>query len=155
MLKVPNKTSISDSTINTMMLNSTKYQYSIRLALPLNTAYFLSTSRYQLTRHPPFLANPSPSNHDSMYLQTTCAKEDTVTGRCQRYRGLLSWARSRWALGRRHAEALTGSWPAGGTPPCKPGQKVRGLTGTVILLVGGTRDRKSDAEVGYCTDRRG
>jgi hypothetical protein len=30
-----------------IMLNKTKYQYSLRLALPLNTAYFLRTSRYQ------------------------------------------------------------------------------------------------------------
>src|SRR6202789_1020444 len=29
------------------MLKSVKYQYSFRLARPSNTAYFLSTSRYQ------------------------------------------------------------------------------------------------------------
>jgi len=42
---VPINPSISASTTPTMMLNSTKYQYSARLDLPLNTAYFLSASR--------------------------------------------------------------------------------------------------------------
>src|SRR5215211_6600760 len=39
----------------TMMLKSTKYQYSIRLDLPLKTAYFLSALRYQLNSRPPHL----------------------------------------------------------------------------------------------------
>src|SRR5215204_7610857 len=39
----------------TMMLKSTKYQYSLRLDLPLKTAYFLSASRYQLNPRPPHL----------------------------------------------------------------------------------------------------
>jgi hypothetical protein len=42
------------STMATMMLKSTKYQYSLRLDLPLNTAYFFSASRYQLNSQPPY-----------------------------------------------------------------------------------------------------
>src|SRR5215203_3484183 len=40
----------------TMMLKSTKYQYSLRLDLPPKTAYFLSASRYQLNPK----TSPSP-----------------------------------------------------------------------------------------------
>src|SRR5215203_3478260 len=39
----------------TMMLKSTKYQYSVRLDLPPKTAYFFSASRYQLNPRPPHL----------------------------------------------------------------------------------------------------
>lgn len=35
-----------------MQLNSVKSQYSFRLALPLNTAYFFKTAKYQLTAFP-------------------------------------------------------------------------------------------------------
>src|SRR5829696_1549486 len=94
-LKVPSKVSISDSTITTMRLTSTKYQYSARLDLPLNTAYFLSTSRYQFTRHPPSLADHS-CGQLSIVGQTNCEKKNTVRvidprylkralGRCRRY----------------------------------------------------------------------
>src|SRR5215208_5069353 len=76
-LKVPSNISINASTTPTMMLKSTKYQYSMRLDLPLNTAYFLSASRYQLTRHSPSLAD-----HSCMQLSIggwiACAKDDTI-----------------------------------------------------------------------------
>src|SRR5215212_10608437 len=39
----------------TMILKSTKYQYSLRLDLPLKTAYFLSASRYQINPRLPHL----------------------------------------------------------------------------------------------------
>src|SRR5829696_6434376 len=51
-LKVPSNISINASTTPTMMLKSTKYQYSMRLDLPLNTAYFFNASRYQLNSKP-------------------------------------------------------------------------------------------------------
>src|SRR5829696_3739703 len=55
-LKVPRRASIPASTIPTMMLKSTKYQYSRRLDLPLNTAYFFNASRYQLNSKPPHIS---------------------------------------------------------------------------------------------------
>ena len=51
--KVPRRRSMLDRTRLTITLKSTKYQYSLRLDLPENTAYFLSASRYQPTRKPP------------------------------------------------------------------------------------------------------
>src|SRR5215218_3222736 len=55
-LKVPKRASIPASTIPTMMLKSTKYQYSLRLDLPLNTVYFFNASRYQLNSKSPHLS---------------------------------------------------------------------------------------------------
>src|ERR671916_1527211 len=51
--KVPSRASMADKTRLTIKLKSTKYQYSLRLDLPENTAYFLSASRYQPIRKPP------------------------------------------------------------------------------------------------------
>src|SRR5829696_922333 len=99
-LKVPSKVSISDSTIIAMRLNSTKYQYSARLDLPLNTAYFLSTSRYQLTRHPNSLADHSWGQLSTVGW-TACAKKDTVRRIDPHYRNQEDIT----------AVAMTGSWP--------------------------------------------
>src|SRR3712207_2564647 len=62
-LKVPRRASIPASTMATMMLKSTKYQYSLRLDLPLNTAYFFSASRYQLNSQPPHDEHPDGQQH--------------------------------------------------------------------------------------------
>src|SRR4028118_953837 len=51
--EVPSRASMADSTRLTMTLKSTKYQYSLRLDLPPNKAYFFSASRYQPIRNPP------------------------------------------------------------------------------------------------------
>src|SRR5918998_3380707 len=51
--KVPSRASMADKTRLTITLKSTKYQYSLRLDLPENTAYFLSASKYQPIRKPP------------------------------------------------------------------------------------------------------
>src|SRR5215203_7203814 len=61
-LKVPRRASMADSTRLTIKLKSTKYQYSLRLDLPPNTAYFLSASRYQLIRKPPKHYAPPPEH---------------------------------------------------------------------------------------------
>src|SRR5258708_14862759 len=51
-LNVPTVTSMTDSTIEMMMLNKKKNQYSLRRARPEKTAYFFSTCRYQFMRPP-------------------------------------------------------------------------------------------------------
>ena len=53
-LRVPSATSMIDKTTATMTLKSTKYEYSLRLDLPLNTAYYVSASMYQRTLLLPF-----------------------------------------------------------------------------------------------------
>jgi hypothetical protein len=73
-----------------MMLKSTKYQYSMRLDLPLNTAYFFSASRYQLTRHPPCSVHPPPVSIVA-YFGTICAKENTIRGIDPLYGGAIPW----------------------------------------------------------------
>src|SRR5215212_1850296 len=67
-LKVPRRASIAANTIPTMMLKSTKYQYSLRLDLPLNTAYFLNASRYQLIPNPPYPQRSLPARCDRRIL---------------------------------------------------------------------------------------
>src|SRR5918999_5973184 len=88
-LKVPRRASIPPSTMATMMLKSTKYQYSLRLDLPLNTAYFLSASRYQLNAQPP---------HSPRSLGAHCDRKILARGAkaCIQRRGDLAPAVCDW-----------------------------------------------------------
>src|SRR4028118_302856 len=86
-LKVPSRASRPDRTRPTIALKSTKYQYSLRLDLPENTAYFFNASRYQLISNPPH-ASPSSGPPLSMHRHDASHKyhpfcSGAEEGRCE------------------------------------------------------------------------